>query len=97
MDADYFATFAPSHCEPYSAGLFVERRTACSTPHPPLKVRFEIVIVGFDYLAQFSIFCGLLSAFGSISARAISFLFKTVTVFKGRRCFPRRAKTGRSI
>src|SRR6185436_15311457 len=25
---------------------------------------FEIAIVGFDYLGQFSIFCGLLSAFG---------------------------------
>src|SRR5439155_12368253 len=25
---------------------------------------FEIVIVGFDYLSEFSIFCGVLSAFG---------------------------------
>jgi glutamate-ammonia-ligase adenylyltransferase len=31
----------------------------------PLGEReFEITIVGFDYLAQFSLFCGLLSAFG---------------------------------
>jgi glutamate-ammonia-ligase adenylyltransferase len=28
------------------------------------QAEFEIVIVGFDYLGQFSIFCGLMSAFG---------------------------------
>jgi glutamate-ammonia-ligase adenylyltransferase len=34
------------------------------TPSAPGTGEFDIVIVGFDYLSGFSIFCGLLSAFG---------------------------------
>jgi glutamate-ammonia-ligase adenylyltransferase len=34
------------------------------TPHAGSAGEYDIVIVGFDYLSEFSIFCGLLSAFG---------------------------------
>jgi len=66
MDADYFATFAPeaiaNHVQ-LSSSLSEERLVRLQVT-PNGDSEFEIVIVGFDYLAQFSIFCGLLSAFG---------------------------------
>ena len=66
MDADYFATFAPeaiaNHVQ-LSSSLSEERLVRLQIT-PNGNSEFEIVIVGFDYLAQFSIFCGLLSAFG---------------------------------
>lgn len=66
MDADYFATFAPeaiaNHVQ-LSSSLNEERLVRLQIT-PKGNSEFEIVIVGFDYLAQFSIFCGLLSAFG---------------------------------
>ena len=66
MDADYFTTFSPdaiaNHIQLASA-LCDDRPVHLGiTAHGSSE--FEIVIVGFDYLAQFSIFCGLLSAFG---------------------------------
>jgi glutamate-ammonia-ligase adenylyltransferase len=66
MDEGYFASFPPekiaSHIQ-MSAGL---------SPRNPIQIQvipatgneFEITVVGFDYLSEFSIFCGLISAFG---------------------------------
>ena len=66
MDSDYFVTFAPeaiaNHVQ-LSSSLNEERLVRLQIT-PTGNSEFEIVIVGFDYLAQFSIFCGLLSAFG---------------------------------
>ncbi len=69
MDEDYFSTFSPQEISAHIA--------LSSTLDPGHRVRvrvtpgpsgaggeFDIVIVGFDYLSEFSIFCGLLSAFG---------------------------------
>ncbi len=66
MDADYFATFVPeaiaNHIQ-LASSLSDEQPVRIGiAPHG--KSEFDIVIVGFDYFAQFSIFCGLLSAFG---------------------------------
>lgn len=68
MDDDYFARFpAEAICEHI-------RMSARVTPTEPLQVEitplreapneFNIVVVGFDYPSEFSIFCGMLSAFG---------------------------------
>jgi [glutamine synthetase] adenylyltransferase / [glutamine synthetase]-adenylyl-L-tyrosine phosphorylase len=68
MDDDYFTTFSPeeiaTHIQMASAlgarnRIAVRVRSRASSPGV-----FDIVIVGFDYLSEFSIFCGLLSAFG---------------------------------
>src|SRR5262245_57726563 len=66
MDDDYFATFSPED-------IATHIRMACALdPKHRVRVRviprqhgtFDIIIVGFDYLSEFSIFSGLLSAFG---------------------------------
>ena len=66
MDEDYFATFSPEEISTHikmSCALDPERPAQCRvTPRGPDE--FDIVLVGFDYLSEFSIFCGLLSAFG---------------------------------
>src|SRR5215475_9779223 len=66
MDEDYFATFSPEEISTHikmSCALARERPAKCRvTPRGPDE--FDIVIVGYDYLSEFSIFCGLLSAFG---------------------------------
>ncbi len=66
MDEDYFATFSPEEISTH-----IKMSCALDTKHPvqsritPRRDgEFDIIIVGFDYLAEFSIFCGLLSAFG---------------------------------
>ncbi|MBO0724168.1 MAG: hypothetical protein J2P52_01100 [Blastocatellia bacterium] len=75
MDEDYFATFSPEEISTHikmSCALDPERPAQCLiTPRGPREPRerseldeFDIVIVGYDYLSEFSIFCGLLSAFG---------------------------------
>src|SRR5690349_7275942 len=68
MDEDYFSTFVPEQIATHirmSAELGPKRRIIVRvTPLPGVQSEFEIVIVGFDYLSEFSIFCGLLSAFG---------------------------------
>jgi glutamate-ammonia-ligase adenylyltransferase len=66
MDRDYFATFAPDAIAKHIqlASTLNEEQPVQLRITPYGKTEFEIVIVGFDYLAQFSIFCGLLSAFG---------------------------------
>ncbi|MBO0862948.1 MAG: hypothetical protein J2P21_31520, partial [Chloracidobacterium sp.] len=66
MDEDYFSTFSPEEISTHirmSCALDAERPAQCRvTPRGPDE--FDIVIVGYDYLSEFSIFCGLLSAFG---------------------------------
>jgi glutamate-ammonia-ligase adenylyltransferase len=66
MDEDYFATFSAEEISTHikmSCALDARRPAQCLvTPREPDE--FDVVIVGFDYLSEFSIFCGLLSAFG---------------------------------
>jgi glutamate-ammonia-ligase adenylyltransferase len=66
MDAEYFATFTiediASHIQ-MSSTLDADRRVDVRITSRQSR-EFDIVIAGFDYLSQFSIFCGLLSAFG---------------------------------
>jgi glutamate-ammonia-ligase adenylyltransferase len=65
MEEDYFITFSPE-----AIAIHIRMASALSADLP-VQVRItpcerdelEIAMVGFDYLAQFSIFCGLLSAF----------------------------------
>ncbi len=68
MDDDYFATFSCDDISKHirlSASLSASKPVAANiTPLGPTVDEFKIVIVGFDYPSQFSIFCGLLSAFG---------------------------------
>ena len=69
MDDDYFATFSPQEITTHiqmSCKLSRERPVQVQvTPRPSGSGgEFEVVIVGFDYLSEFSIICGLLSAFG---------------------------------
>ena len=68
MDEDYFTTFSPEEISKHialSTKLDADHRIRVRiTPHANAAREFSIVIVGFDYLAEFSVFCGLLSAFG---------------------------------
>jgi glutamate-ammonia-ligase adenylyltransferase len=66
MGEDYLATFPPGAIATHVrmvAALDEDQRVKVRI-HPLGESEFEITIVGFDYLAQFSLFCGLLSAFG---------------------------------
>ena len=66
MDEDYFATFSPEEISAHirmSCALDLEHPAQCRVT-PRREGEFDIIIVGFDYLSEFSIFCGLLSAFG---------------------------------
>ncbi|HEY2384138.1 MAG TPA: hypothetical protein VGK48_23430 [Terriglobia bacterium] len=68
MDDDYFARFS---ADAISGHI---RMSAQLTAREPVQVEiahrqetpgeFDIVVAGFDYLSEFSILCGLLSAFG---------------------------------
>jgi [glutamine synthetase] adenylyltransferase / [glutamine synthetase]-adenylyl-L-tyrosine phosphorylase len=67
MDEDYFTTFSPEEIASHicmSTGLDSKHRVQVRVTRSSSTAEFEIVIVGFDYLSEFSIFCGLLSAFG---------------------------------
>jgi len=69
MDEDYFTTFSPEEISTHirmTSELDPKHRVRVRvTPGPSRRDgEFEIVIVGFDYLSEFSIFCGVLSAFG---------------------------------
>src|SRR5262245_32598818 len=64
MDADYFETFSNEDVSKH-----IRMSCQLSREHPVrIEIQrrssgeFEVVIVGYDYLAQFSIFCGLLSS-----------------------------------
>ena len=65
MEDDYFTTFAPAavatHLRMASALNIDAPVHVLVTPQE--NNEFDIVIVGFDYLGQFAIFCGLMSAF----------------------------------
>ena len=66
MDEDYFATFSPEEICTHlklSHGLSLEDPVQCKITRRG-EDEFDIIIVGYDYLSEFSIFCGLLSAFG---------------------------------
>jgi len=68
MDEDYFTTFSPEEISKHIAllcKLDSEHRIRIRiTPDASAAGEFTIMIGGFDYLAEFSVFCGLLSAFG---------------------------------
>src|SRR5438552_9277177 len=71
MDDDYFTTFSPEEIATHirmSSGLGSKHRVQVRvSPRPATDTgaaAFDIIIVGFDYLSEFSIFCGMLSAFG---------------------------------
>jgi glutamate-ammonia-ligase adenylyltransferase len=68
MDEDYFATFSPDEIATHirmSQALDSRHRVQVRvTPQPHRPGELDIIIVGFDYLSEFSIFCGLISAFG---------------------------------
>jgi glutamate-ammonia-ligase adenylyltransferase len=71
MDDDYFTTFSPEEIATHirmSSGLGAKLRVQVRvSPRParsPGAGTFDIIIVGFDYLSEFSVFCGMLSAFG---------------------------------
>src|SRR5262249_52341967 len=62
MDDDYFATFSPEEISTHirmSCALDQERPAQCRIT-PRGEDEFDIIIVGLDYLSEFSIFCGLL-------------------------------------
>jgi glutamate-ammonia-ligase adenylyltransferase len=69
MGESYLASFSPEEIATHiqmSATLGEDQRVQVRiTPLAREESEvFDVLIVGFDYLAQFSIFCGLLSAFG---------------------------------
>ena len=66
MDEDYFLAFSPEEISTHikmSCALDLEHPAQCRITSRG-EGEFDIIIVGFDYLSEFSIFCGLLSAFG---------------------------------
>ena len=96
MDEDYFATFSPEEISTHikmSCALARERPVQCRIT-PRGEDEYDIIIVGFDYLSEFSIFCGLLSAFG-LDIRAgnvYSFARRTTeATAEGRRRAARRS------
>jgi glutamate-ammonia-ligase adenylyltransferase len=65
MEEEYFLTFS---LHEISTHLHLASELSAEAPiqvriTPQANGEFEIVIVGFDYLGQFSMFCGLMSAF----------------------------------
>src|SRR5262249_54956822 len=101
MDEDYFATFSPEEISTHikmSCALDPQRPAQCRvTPRgPPGSGEFDIVIVGFDYLSEFSIFCGLLSAFGLDIRAGNIYSFARRESGEERRRSRRRAIRGRA-
>jgi len=66
MGEDYFETFSPEAIATHirMASALAEEERVKVRINPLGENEFDITIVGFDYLAEFSLFCGLLSAFG---------------------------------
>jgi len=69
MDEDYFATFSPQEVATHihmASALDAEHRidARIRARGPESDGEYDIVIVGFDYPSEFSMFCGLLSSFG---------------------------------
>ncbi|MBO0800371.1 MAG: hypothetical protein J2P31_16240, partial [Blastocatellia bacterium] len=66
MDEDYFAAFSAEEIARHvkmSHSLDTSHTVRCRFV-PRDGGEFDIIIVGFDYLSEFSLICGLLSAFG---------------------------------
>jgi len=66
MGEDYFSTYPPEQICAHlrmSGALNAEHPVRCQIT-PRGAGEFDVVIVGFDYLSEFSLFCGLLTAFG---------------------------------
>jgi [glutamine synthetase] adenylyltransferase / [glutamine synthetase]-adenylyl-L-tyrosine phosphorylase len=98
MDEDYFTTFSP---EEISTHLRMSHKLE---PEHPVRCRitprgdgeFDIIIVGFDYLSEFSIFCGLLSAFGlDIKSGNIYSFARSAPESAGARAAHRSSRTRR--
>jgi glutamate-ammonia-ligase adenylyltransferase len=68
MDEDYFASFSSDDiCEHIRMSAQLTTKDPIQvriTPRPESPLEFNIIVVAFDYLSEFSILCGLLSAFG---------------------------------
>lgn len=66
MDEEYFSIFPPEKiCKHLRISQTVDpEHTVRCLITPRADGEFEILIVGFDYFSEFSIICGLLSAFG---------------------------------
>jgi len=67
LDDDYFATFSPEEIATHirmSGGLNARQRVHVRFVPRDSGSEFDIILVGFDYVSEFSVFCGLLSAFG---------------------------------
>src|SRR5215475_328047 len=98
MDEDYFATFSPEEISTHikmSCALDRERPAECRvTQRGPDE--FDIVIVGYDYLSEFSIFCGLLSAFGLDIRAGNIYSFARRQAGEGRPRLKRRAARGKA-
>src|SRR5262245_25064985 len=100
MDDDYFATFAPEEIATHI------RMSSTLAPKRPVQVQvrqrstaseeFDVVIVGFDYLSEFSIFCGLLSAFGLDIRAGNIYSFARRQSGEGRPRLTRRATKGKA-
>ena len=79
MDEDYFATFSADEIASHirmSARLDSNQRLHVRIqPNSVASSDFDITIVGLDYLSEFSMFCGLLSALAWIYAPATSSRF----------------------
>ena len=98
MDEDYFATFSPEEISTHikmSCALDRERPAQCRvTQRGPDE--FDIVIVGYDYLSEFSIFCGLLSSFGLDIRAGNIYSFARRQPGEGRPRLTRRATRGKA-
>ncbi len=93
MDEDYFAIFS---LEEICGHLMMSRELDPEHPvqckiTPRGEGQFDIIIVGFDYLSEFSIFCGLLSAFG-LDIHAGNIYSYTRQVSEERRSQPRTTR-----
>ena len=77
METDYFTTFSPEAIAKHIqlAAALTDERPVQVLIAPQAKDDYEISIIGFDYLAQFSIFCGLLSSFALDIRAGDSFSF----------------------
>jgi len=102
MDDDYFATFSPEEISTHirmSCALDPEHPAQCRIT-PRGEDEFDIIIVGLDYLSEFSIFCGLLSAFGLDIRAGKIYSFARQTPGAARRRPTRRSsrvKTSQSL
>ena len=102
MDEDYFTNFPPEKVAGHmqmAARLNVRQPIQIQVvPEVGASSDFEVTVVGFDYLSEFSIFCGLISAFGLDIHSGDIYSFSTSPSHSGARkivdVFHVRAKPG---